>query len=125
MTKGDDMKVLVQHMIQNNVTGDVEGYRDVAEVDASACDDVNDALEYAYRYTNNVNGSWSIKERILPLRDGSGMVNYDFNENVTVLYNRPDGMGQRSSMMGDRFIVDGVMYKCMAFGFKKVEMEAA
>ena len=35
------------------------------------CTDVMDALEYAYRWTNNINGSWS--------RSG----NADSNENVT------------------------------------------
>lgn len=115
------MQITVQHMIQNSETGNVEGFRDVAIVDASRFDDVNEALEYAYRYTNNVMGSWSIKETEFTLRDGSTMENGDYNDDVTVLYNRPDGMGQRSSMMGDRFVVDGVVYKCAAFGFKALE----
>jgi len=55
------------------------------------------------------------------MRDGGMIENGDYNTDVTVLYTRPDGMGQRSSMMGDRFIVDGVVYKCAAFGFKAVE----
>ena len=112
------MKVLVQHAKFNNKTGEVEGYRDVAIVDASRIDSVEEALEYAYRYTNNVMGSWSIKEREL-----GGMPNGDFNDDVTVLYTRQDGMGQRSTMMGDRMIVDGVVYEVAAMGFKKVEME--
>lgn len=115
------MQITVQHMIQNSETGNVEGFRDVAVVDASRFDNVNEALEYAYRYTNNVMGSWSIKEQYLPLRDGSMIENGDYNEDVTVLYTRPDGMGQRSSMMGDRFIVNNVVYKCAALGFKEVE----
>ena len=115
------MQITVQHMIQNRDTGAVEDFRDVAVVDASRCDTVEEALEYAYRYTNNVMGSWSIKEEYLPMRDGGMIENGDYNEDVTVLYTRPDGMGQRSSMMGDRFVVDGVVYKCAAFGFKAVE----
>ena len=111
------MQITVQHMIQDSVTGNVDGFRDVAVVDASRCDTVEEALEYAYRYTNNVMGSWSIKEEYFD----NGEQNGDYNEDVTVLYTRPDGMGQRSSMMGDRFVVDGVVYKCAAFGFKALE----
>ena len=112
------MQVLVQHAKFDNKTGAVLGYTDVALVDATFTIDLDDALEYAYRYTNNVMGSWSIKEREL-----GGMPNGDFNDDVTVLYTRPDGMGQRSTMMGDHLIVDGVTYKVAMMGFKKVEME--
>lgn len=111
------MQITVQHMIQDSVTGNVDGFRDVAVVDASRCDTVEEALEYAYRYTNNVMGSWSIKEEYFD----NGEQNGDYNADVTVLYTRPDSMGQRSSMMGDRFVVDGVVYKCAAFGFKALE----
>lgn len=114
------MKVTVKHMIQNRETGDVEGFRDVAIVDASHAATTEEALEYAYRYTNNVMGSWSIKEQYLPLRDGSMIENGDYNEDVTVLYTRPDGMGQRSSMMGDRMEVNGIVYRVAIVGFKEV-----
>ena len=117
------MQITVQHMMRNEITGDVEGFRDVAVVDAGRFDDVDQALEYAYRYTNNVMGSWSIKEEYLPMRDGTMIENGDYNEDVTVLYTRPDGMGQRSSMMGDRFVVEGVVYECAAFGFTAVAEE--
>ena len=119
------MFITVQHMLQNRETGNVEGYRNVAVVDASQSDTVEDALEYAYRYTNNIEGSWSIKEEYLPMRDGRMIANGDYNENVAVLYVRPDGMGQRSTMMGDRMIVDGETYKVAVMGFTKVEMETA
>jgi hypothetical protein len=123
------MQILVQHAKTDRNTGSVLGYTDVAlvnvPVEISAFSTTNECLEYAYRYTNNVAGSWSINEEYLPLRDGKMIINGDYNENVTVLYTRPDGMGQRSSMMGDRFIVDGVVYKCAVFGFKKVELENA
>lgn len=117
------MFITVQHMIQNYETGKVEGFRDVALVDASRFDNVSDALEYAYRYTNNVMGSWSIKKKELPLRDGGMMENGDYNEDVTVLYERGDGMGQRSTMMRDRMVVDGETYTVAMMGFEKVEME--
>jgi len=114
------MQITVQHMIQNTTTGNVEGFRDVAIVDASKFDDVEQAMEYAYRYTNNVMGSWSIKEQYLPMHDGSMIENGDYNEDVTVLYERKDGMGQRSTMMGDRMVVNGKTYRVAMVGFKEI-----
>lgn len=114
------MRVTVQHMIQNSKTGDVEGFRDVALVTCDH-DTVEEALEYAYRYTNNVMGSWSIKETEFTLRDGSTMENGDYNDDVTVLYTRPDRMGQRSTMMGDRMTVNGKTYRVAMMGFKELE----
>ena len=105
------MKVTVKHMEMNSETGAVEGYTPVALVDVT--DLINhsteEMLEYAWRYTNNVMGSWSLK------------IGEDANDDVEVLVQREDGMGLRSSMMGDRFEVDGVDYRVAAFGFKKVE----
>lgn len=112
------MQVTVQHMIRNEETGNVEGFRDVALVDASDFNEVTDALEYAYRYTNNVMGSWSIKEKQLELRNGDMIENGDYNEDVTVLHNRPDGMGQRSTMMGDLMEIDGVTWRVGLAGFE-------
>lgn len=107
------MKVIVKHMEMNEITGAVEGYTPVAEVNVSHIPqvdgDVSEALEYAWRYTNNVMGSWSLK------------IGEDANDDVTVLVQREDGMGLRSSMMGDRFEVDGVDYRVAMAGFKKVE----
>ena len=114
------MEILVQHAQMDRKTGEVGGYTDVAMVNASAHDDLTDALEYAYRFTNNVMGSWSIKKEYLPTRDGGEMENGDYNEDVTVLHTRPDGMGQRSTMMGDRMIVDGKTYRVAIAGFKEV-----
>ena len=121
------MFITVQHMLQNRKTGEVEGYRDVAIVsipqEISAFGTTLDCLEYAYRWTNNVEGSWSIKKTSFPDPVNGDRVNGDYNENVAVLNNRPDGMGQRSTMMGDRMEVDGETYKVAVFGFTKVEME--
>ena len=102
------MKIIVKHMEMNRETGDVEGFTPVAAVDAWQFNDVNEALEYAWRYTNNVMGSWSLK------------IGEDANDDVEVLVKREDGMGLRSSMMGDRFEVDGVDYRVAMAGFKKV-----
>ena len=122
------MTIIVQHADFDNQTGAVLGYTPVAEVaipvEISAFGTQTECLEYAYRWTNNVMGSWSIKEEYFPTRKGKVLTfNGDYNENVTVLRQRPDGMGQRSSMMNDRFIADGVVYKVAVMGFKKVEME--
>lgn len=113
------MKIIVQHA-DSNRDGDIIGYTDVAEVDASRFESVTDALEYAYRYTNNVMGSWSIKKEFLPIRDGGEMPNGDYNEDVTVLRHRPDGMGQRSTMVFDRMVVGGETYMVAPAGFKKL-----
>lgn len=72
------------------------------------------ALEYAYRWTQNLQDSWSIKD----------MEHWDNNADVVV--ERPlhvrDGRtyGLRSSMVGDEFEVDGVLYRCASCGFEKV-----
>lgn len=108
------MKIIVKHMEMNKNTGAVESYTPVAVVDASRIPqvdgDVSEALEYAYRYTNNVTGSWSLK------------IGADANDDVEVLVEREDGLGLRSSMMGDRFEIDGVDYRVGFVGFKEVEM---
>ena len=76
------------------------------------------ACEYAYRWTQNIMGSWSIQ-------DG----NADNNDNVKRLAPLHEGgMGLRSSMMGDHFIVhsdnawshseEGEVYECAMMGFE-------
>tara|TARA_R110002012_G_scaffold321527_2_gene549694 strand:+ start:2045 stop:2389 length:345 start_codon:yes stop_codon:yes gene_type:complete len=72
---------------------------------------VNAALEYAYAWTNNRNGSWSVN------KDSDD--NLDANANVTVVWNRPDGRGHRSTSMNDRMKMDGVWYRVAGFGFDK------
>ena len=88
------MKITVFH-------NDFEGsFTRVAVVNAPMTD-VNSALEYAYRYTNNVMGSWSKK------------IGGDANDDVEVtaplhwVDKTGETMGLRSSMMGDRFYVEG------------------
>lgn len=104
------MQILVQHQEFDNDTGEVIGFTDVAKVDVTDFINhgVNEQLEYAWRYTNNVMGSWSKK------------IGEDANDDVEVLYQREDGMGLRSSMVGDRFIVDGKTYRVAFAGFKEV-----
>ena len=73
---------------------------------------VEDALEYAFRWTQNIEGSWSMgigadRNRcvhvIAPLQVVNGRV-----------------YGLRSSMVGDTFVTEnGDRYRCAAFGFKR------
>ena len=70
--------------------------------------DVMDALEYAYRWTNNINGSWS--------RSG----NADSNENVTQIAPLVDGMGHRSTSVRDRMLAEDGWYEVAGFGFDKL-----
>ncbi len=122
------MKILVQHAKYDRNTGSVLGYTDVAEVNVieiAAFGTTMECLEYAYRWTNNVMGSWSIKKTSFPDPANGDRINGDYNEDVTVLAPRADGMGLRSTSMGDRMIADGVTYKVDIMGFKKVVLENA
>ena len=104
------MQVTVKHMERDEITGDVIGFTPVALVDVTDFSNhgVNEQLEYAFRYTNNVMGSWSKK------------IGADANDDVTVLVEREDGLGLRSTSMGDRMEIDGVEYRVAMVGFKKV-----
>jgi len=104
------MQVTVKHMERDEITGDVIGFTPVALVDVTDFSNhgVNEQLEYAFRYTNNVMGSWSKK------------IGADANDDVTVLVEREDGYGLRSTSMGDRMEIDGVEYRVAMVGFKEV-----
>lgn len=78
--------------------------------------DVYEALEYAYRYTNNINGSWSRNDIAN---------NADWNELVTEIAPLEDGMGHRSTSMFDRMLVEGEWYEVAAMGFEKMDVEAS
>lgn len=79
-------------------------------------DDLELALEYAYRWTNNIHGSWS--------RD-LDQYNADKNENVTEIAPLVDGMGHRSTMMGDRLLTEEGQFEVAFFGFDKIEVKEA
>ena len=104
------MQVTVKHMERDEITGDVIGFTPVALVDVTDFSNpiVEEQLEYAFRYTNNVMGSWSKK------------IGADANDDVTVLVEREDGYGLRSTSMGDRMEIDGVEYRVAMVGFKEV-----
>jgi len=104
------MKIIVKHMERNEITGDVEGFTPVALVDVTDLSNhaVEEQLEYAFRYTNNVMGSWSKK------------IGEDANDDVEVLVQREDGLGLRSTSMGDRMEINGTEYRVTMVGFKEV-----
>ena len=133
------MKITVQHANRNRETGNIEEFTSVAEVqipdELSDYDKTSEALEYAYRWTNNIEGSWSNEFSIITIADGSQIQNGDFNKDVTVLDRREDGLGLRSTMAFDRFIVDGQRqdgsvvpeyrrtFECAFVGFKELQVE--
>jgi hypothetical protein len=84
------MQISVFHQTSSNLVTPVASIsipNDITNVD--------DALDYAYRWTQNIHGSWSKK------------LGGDENENVVVI-NAPKlgEMGFRSTMIGDTLIVN-------------------
>ena len=81
-----------------------------------------DALEWAYHRTQNIHGSWSRHE--YEAVGSCDNFNPDYHPDVMPTdLEEIDGVvyGHRSSMPGDRFIVDGQAYEVADFGFKQVE----
>ena len=80
-------------------------------------DNILEACEYAYRYTNNVDGSWSLK------------IGSDANDNVEVvakLHVDAEGKtwGLRSTSVGDHMQALGATYEVAGVGFKLVDKAA-
>ena len=99
------MKVTVVH------TAFEDAPQIVAEVNSPHAK-VEEALEYAYRWTNNVMGSWSRDD----LED-----NGDYNPNVTrVAPLHEGGMGLRSTSVGDMMHVDGRSFEVARIGFQEL-----
>ena len=99
------MKVTVVH------TAFEDAPQIVAEVNSPHAK-VEEALEYAYRWTNNVMGSWSRDD----LED-----NGDYNPNVTrVAPLHEGGMGLRSTSVGDMMHVDGRSFEVARLGFQEL-----
>lgn len=90
-----------------------EGYVHVATVDVSGWEfdnaEVEDVLEYALRWTQNIDGSWSLK-------DGG-----DANELVTVIDHVPGHCGFRSTSVNDSMVYLGQAYVVAGMGFQKHE----
>ena len=93
-------------------------------VSASPVTTESEALDYAYRWTNTLEGSWS--KKVAWLYDSSNKMfdNGDFNVDVEVVAPLPkvDGkvFGLRSSMMGDKFVINGKEFAVATFGFDEV-----
>ena len=68
-------------------------------------------LEYAYRWTQNIFDSWSLK---MP-QDG--------NDAVTVMGDVSDGYGLRSTSVGDQVLVGTEKYVVAPFGFETLDGE--
>jgi len=70
------------------------------------------ALEYAYRWTQNIMDSWSLK------------MEQDGNDDVTVMGELPvvDGQtyGLRSTSMGDHMLLGTTKYKVAMVGFEEI-----
>ncbi len=90
----------------------------VANIKIDSQNETDTALEYAYRFTQNIEGSWS-KGPIF--EDGTANTDYrEFIEVVSPLEAHNGKIyGHRSSMSGDEFELDGDVYRVASFGFKK------
>ena len=81
-----------------------------------------DALEYAYRRTQNIEGSWS-KGPVIEW-EGETHDNCDYSQDITVmapLHNK-DGVeyGHRSTSVGDHILFGTVKYVVDGFGFSEL-----
>ena len=109
------MKIAVIH------TAFEDSPRTVAFVDVPDLPSDNEKLEYAYRWTNNVAGSWSIKEEYFE----NGERNGDLNAAVTVratLHKDETGKewGHRSTSVGDQMLMGNQKYVVASMGFDKL-----
>ena len=83
----------------------------VAFVDVPEFPTLIETLEYAYRWTQNIMDSWSLK---MP-EDG--------NDAVTVVGDISDGYGLRSTSVGDQILVGTEKYLVAPFGFETLDGE--
>ena len=70
-----------------------------------------DKLEFAYRWTQNIMDSWSLKGPA------------DGNDKVTVVGDISSGYGLRSTSVGDQMLVGNIKYKVARFGFETLDGE--
>ena len=83
----------------------------VAFVDVPEFPTLIETLEYAYRWTQNIMDSWSLK---MPM---------DGNDDVTVMGEIVDGMGLRSTSVGDQILVGTEKYVVAPMGFTTLDGE--
>lgn len=85
---------------------------------------VGEALDYCYRVTQNINGSWSKGPTIK--WEGKEMPNEDYNEDILVMAELPvsertgEKMGLRSTSVGDHILVGNKKYCVEYSGFSSV-----
>jgi hypothetical protein len=123
------MEIKVIHS-QYNDDGIIIGHEEVAVV-STPIDDVEQSLEYAFRWTNNTDGSWSVPMSGFMI-NGETVLNNDYNARVKYVGERHEhiipthlqGYGARSTSVGDLMVVDGEVYEVRPFGFRLIE-EAA
>ena len=122
------MEIMVFHKKSDRNTGDDMGLGRMAIIE---CGDreIDDALEYAWKRTNNIYGSWSRGRYV------EGDINNDYSEDIKEIATREKGWdgkeyGHRSSMVGDYFVKcppDGIgvyePYRVAPCGFEKVTDE--
>jgi hypothetical protein len=123
------MNILVTHREMNEL-GVFGNDKEVAVVDAPDNLDTIEMLSYAFRWTNNVDGSWS-KPRTFQLSNGEIIHdNGDYNERVKFIGEaNPKGYGERSTSVGDLMTIVlprvGVQtWEVMPNGFREIN-EAA
>tara|TARA_R100000773_G_C4203359_1_gene105032 strand:+ start:594 stop:977 length:384 start_codon:yes stop_codon:yes gene_type:complete len=120
--EGVNMKITVIHKAMRDETPTPVALVNIPN--PSNVKDIDDVLEYAYRWTQNLGGSWSKK------------IGMDANDNVEVLAplhwdekNRRH-LGLRSTMTFDEMVVhmenenafwNGKRFKVSSFGFKEIE----
>jgi hypothetical protein len=82
----------------------------------------SDALEYAYRLTQNVDGSWS-KGPVIEW-EGQEHDNGDYSEDITVMQplhvSEGKTYGLRSTSVGDHILFGTVKYRVDSFGFSEL-----
>ena len=81
-----------------------------------------DALEYAYRRTQNIEGSWS-KGPVIEW-EGAEHDNGDYSEDITVMaplhVSEGKTYGLRSTSVGDHIVFGTVKYVVDSFGFSEL-----
>ena len=118
------MYILVTHR-EMNESGVFGKDKEVAIVDAPDELDVIESLSYAFRWTNNVDGSWS-KPRTFQLSSGEIIHdNGDYNERCNFIAEaHPKGYGERSTSVGDLMTIklsDGCStWEVMPNGFRRL-----
>jgi hypothetical protein len=82
----------------------------------------SDALEYAYRLTQNIDGSWS-KGPVIEW-EGQEHDNGDYSEDITVMQplhvSEGKTYGLRSTSVGDHILFGTVKYRVDSFGFSEL-----